>query len=192
MLSVGLLITFCGNILFWLVARADLPYSVFLVSMLVAGIGAGLLNGKTVQVLESAVPEERAGMASGLASTTRFLGILLSVAALGAILSSVAHRSFVTAAGSLGLDRGSAELAAKRVTTGDLEGMLSALPAGIRDALRVAGLSSFSQGFAAASLFAACIAAGACALTILLVSSANTSPIKTVEKMDSSQSPPIE
>jgi EmrB/QacA subfamily drug resistance transporter len=182
-LAVGLSITFCGNILFWLVARSGLPYPVFLVSMLVAGTGAGLLNGKTVQVLESAVPEERAGMASGLASTTRFLGILLSLAVLGAILSSVAHRSFVTAAASLGLDRASAELAAKQVTAGNLQGTLSTLPAGMQNALQVAGLSSFSQGFAAASLFAACIAAVASVLTVLLVCRTDTSPAKMAEKM---------
>ena len=79
-----------GNAAFWLVGRSHLPYGVFLVAMVIAGCGAGLLNGQTVKVLQGAVPEDRAGMASGLASTTRFIGILVSVAALGAILSDVA------------------------------------------------------------------------------------------------------
>jgi hypothetical protein len=37
-------------------------------------------------------------MASGLASTTRFIGFLVSVAALGAVLSAVARDRFVAGA----------------------------------------------------------------------------------------------
>ena len=95
LLAAGLAITVVGNVAFWLVGRSHLPYGVFLVAMVIAGCGAGLLNGQTVKVLQGAVPEDRAGMASGLASTTRFIGILVSVAALGAILSDVARDRFV-------------------------------------------------------------------------------------------------
>ncbi len=98
LLTVGLTISCVGNVLFWLVARAHLPYPAFAFGMLVAGCGAGLLNGQTVKVLQGAVPPERAGMASGIASTTRFIGILVSVAVLGAILSNVA-RLFVDGTG---------------------------------------------------------------------------------------------
>src|SRR6202012_3386375 len=98
-----LAITVIGDLLFWFVARAQLSYAVFVVSMLVAGCGAGLLNGQTVKVLSGAVPPDRAGMASGLASTTRFIGILVSVAVLGAILSDAASRQFVAVATRLGL-----------------------------------------------------------------------------------------
>lgn len=121
-----------GNILFAIFAYLHLPYYIFVLSMLVAGCGAGLLNGHTVKVISGAVPENRAGMASGLASTTRFIGILVSVAVLGAILSDVANRRFVTVATRLGLDQTAAEAAAKKVTSGDLDGMLASAPENLR------------------------------------------------------------
>jgi hypothetical protein len=98
LLAAGLAITVAGNAAFWLVAGSHLPYSLFLVAMLVAGCGAGLLNGQTVKVLQGVVAEDRAGMASGIASTTRFIGILVSVAALGAVLADVARDRFVVGA----------------------------------------------------------------------------------------------
>src|SRR6202012_5560125 len=111
----GLGVAMVGNLLFSSVARAQLTYSLFLISMLVAGAGAGLLNGQTVKVLGGAVPLERAGMASGLASTTRFIGILVSVAAMGAILSNVVDRHFTTAAMNAGLDGATTRQVVKRV-----------------------------------------------------------------------------
>jgi EmrB/QacA subfamily drug resistance transporter len=176
LLTAGLLVTLGGNLLFWVVARAGLPYPIFVVGMLVAGCGAGLLNGQTVKVLQGAVPTERAGMASGLASTTRFIGILVSVAGLGAVLSDVARSGFVTAAESAGLDATAATEAARRVASGDLAGVLNGLPAGLQSQLHAAGLAAFSHGFAAASLLAAALAAAAGVLTFWLVGSAETAP----------------
>lgn len=176
LLTLGLAITVAGNLLFWAVARAQLTYSAFVLAMLVAGCGAGLLNGETVKVLGGAVPQDRAGMASGLASTTRFIGILISVAAMGAVLSSVVRHVFGIAAVAAGLDQATAVAAAKRVAAGDLLSMLSAMPEATRSALHGAGLASFADGFGAASLLAAVIAAIACLLTFLLVRADETAP----------------
>jgi hypothetical protein len=118
-----------------------------------------------VKVLQNAVPENRAGMASGLASTTRFTRILVSVVVLGAILSDVASRHFVTAATGLGLDPASAGPAARKVTSGDLAGMLAFAPENLRAALKEIGLTAYASGFSEASILAAVIAAFACALT---------------------------
>jgi EmrB/QacA subfamily drug resistance transporter len=98
-LSVGLGVVVIGNVAAWWVASRGLGYSAFVVSMLVMGTGAGVLNGETVKVFGGSVPPERAGMASGLASTTRFIGILVAVAGLGAILSYVAQRGVAAATG---------------------------------------------------------------------------------------------
>jgi EmrB/QacA subfamily drug resistance transporter len=176
LLVSGLAIALAGNVLFAVFAYYHLPYAVFVVSMLVAGCGAGLLNGQTVKVLSGAVPPDRAGMASGLASTTRFIGILVSVAVLGAILSDVASRHFVAVATRLGLDENAAESAAKKVTSGDLASMLATVPANLRSSLKQAGLTAYSSGFAEASILAALIAAVACALTFHYVRYADTAP----------------
>jgi hypothetical protein len=180
LLSIGLAIAAAGNILFAIFSYLHLPYHVFVLSMLVAGSGAGLLNGQTVKVLSGAVPESRAGMASGLASTTRFIGILVSVAVLGAILSNVANRHFITVAKRLGLDQASAESAAKKVTSGNLDGMLASEPENLRAVLRSTGRAAYSFGFAEASILAAAIAALACALAYRYVRFDDTAPIRRV------------
>jgi hypothetical protein len=176
LLTAGLATTFVGNLLFWAVARAQLPYSVFVMAMLVAGCGAGLLNGQTVKVIGGAVPQDRAGMASGLASTTRFIGILISVAGMGAVLSTVVRHVFGGAAMMVGLDQAAAIAAAKRVTAGDLSGMLGSAPAAVRTTLHAAGLAAFADGFAAASLLAAVVALVAAGLTFSLVNAGDTAP----------------
>ena len=43
MLTTGLLITATGNVLFWAIAHANLGYLFFVIGMLVAGSGAGIL-----------------------------------------------------------------------------------------------------------------------------------------------------
>jgi hypothetical protein len=174
LLTTGLAIAMAGNVLFAIFAYLHLAYYIFVLSMLVAGCGAGLLNGQT---------ENRAGMASGLASTTRFIGILVSVAVLGAILSDVANRHFVMVATRLGLDQTAAEAAAKKVTSGDLDGMLASAPENLRAALRPIGLTAYASGFAAASILAALIAALACALTYRYVRTEDTAPVPRLPQL---------
>jgi EmrB/QacA subfamily drug resistance transporter len=177
LLTAGLTISVFGNLCFWLVAQSHLPYAVFFVAMLIAGCGAGLLNGQTVKVLQSAVPPDRAGMASGLASTTRFIGILVSVAALGAILSNVARDRFISAAAEIGFSGNMAHSAAARATSGDLSGVLAAAEPQMREALRTAALDAYGAGFAFAAGVAAVVALIAAAFAFGLISERETAPI---------------
>jgi fucose permease len=176
LLTAGLAISAVDNLIFWAVARAPRPYSSFVAGMLVSGCGAGLLNGQTVKVLSGSVPRDRAGMASGLASTTRFIGILVSVAGMGAVLTNVMRHMFGNAARAAGLAPSDAAVVAKLVAAGDLSGMLEQVAPAARGALRAAGLTSFADGFAAASLLAACIAVLACLLTVWFVRFEDTAP----------------
>ncbi len=183
LLAAGLVLTTIGNLTFWRVAQVHFPYPVFALCMLVAGCGAGLLNGQTVKVLSGAVPADRAGMASGLASTTRFIGILVAVAGLGAILSDSVRTHFTQAAVALGLSPAAADAASKRVTAGDLAGLLSAVPEGVRESMRHAGLMAFSQGFSIAALIAAAVAAVAAALTFTFIRDEDTAPVSQPAKV---------
>jgi EmrB/QacA subfamily drug resistance transporter len=177
LLAAGLAITFLGTSLFWYVSSSQLPYGVFAVAMLVAGCGAGLLNGLTVKVIQGAVPGDRAGMASGIASTTRFVGILVSVAALGAVLSNAARAKFLLAAAKAGLPMEAALRGAGYVTSGDITRLLELSPPGSHDALRLAALAAYSAGFAVAAIVAASVAAVACVLTFVLIDEKKTSPV---------------
>jgi len=184
MLTTGLLITGIGNVLFWAIAHANLDYLFFVIGMLVAGSGAGILNGETVEVLSASVPPERSGMASGLASTTRFIGILMGVATLGAILSDVARSSFLAAANAAGLNSETSVTAVKHVISGDLNRALDIVPAVLKDKIHAVALAAFADGFASASLMAAAAAVVAAFLAWLYVAAEPAKLAQAVEKKD--------
>ena len=119
LLTAGLATVCLGNLAASVVTMLGRGYVLFAGAMLVLGCGAGLLNGLTVKVLQSSVPVERAGMASGLASTTRYMGILVNVAALGAILADVTRSRFAAAAISSGVPAEAASAAARRLASGN-------------------------------------------------------------------------
>jgi EmrB/QacA subfamily drug resistance transporter len=168
-LTAGLAITLLANLAYFACASSLAPYSVFVVGMVIGGAGAGVLNGETVKVMGSAVPAERAGMASGLASTTRFIGILVGGAVLGAILSARLGTRMVEAAGMLGADSKNASIAARLIAAGNSEGALALFPASMRPALHDAGVHGLARGFASGTLVSAVLAAIACVLTFYLV-----------------------
>jgi EmrB/QacA subfamily drug resistance transporter len=85
-LVLGLSVVCVGNlVLAWATAEFYRPLVIF--GMLILGSGGGLLNGETQKAIMSAVPRDRAGMASGISTTARFSGILLGFAVLNAILA---------------------------------------------------------------------------------------------------------
>ena len=61
--------------------------------LIVAGAGAGLINPPLASTAVGVVAPQRAGMASGINSTLRQVGIATGVAALGSILTSRIHAS---------------------------------------------------------------------------------------------------
>jgi hypothetical protein len=178
LLTVGLMTTLIGNLLLWALARFSLPYPAFLFGMLVAGAGAGLLNSETAKVMQGAIPAQRAGMASGLAATTRFIGLLVGVAALGAVLAQVASRSFIAGGVAAGLDSETAVELAKHVTSGDVAGIVGTVPEALRTSVWQIGNAAFADGFAAAALLAAAVAAAMALFTVLLMRRAETLPVR--------------
>jgi MFS family permease len=171
LLTVGLIITCLGNALLSAAAWSGVPYALFLIPMLVAGCGAGLLNGQTVKVLGKSVPAARAGMASGLASTTRFIGILVSVAGLGAILSAVVSKLFVSQSRVLGLTERAALLAVKKISAGNIMQAFDGVRENLRPQLVAIAARAFGHGFAAAALVAAAVSAASAAATFVLLRS---------------------
>jgi MFS family permease len=167
LLTVGLMTAVIGDPLLWALADFSLPYPAFLCAMLVAGAAAGLLNSETAKVMQGAVPAQRAGMAGGLTATTRFAGLLVATAALGAMLAHVASRSFIAGGVAAGLD---AEKAAEG-------GIVGTVPEVLRTSIWQIGSAAFADGFAAAMLLAAAVAATMALFTVLLVRRAETLPV---------------
>jgi hypothetical protein len=71
-------------------------------------------------------------MASGLTATTRYIGVLVGVAALGAVLTQIASRRFILGGVEAGLDAETAAELAKHVTSGDVAGIVSTVPEALR------------------------------------------------------------
>jgi len=176
LLTIGLVTAAIGDLLLWSLAHFSLPYPAFLLGMLVAGAAAGLLNSETAKVMQGAVPAQRAGMAGGLTATSRFAGLLVGVAALGAVLAHAASRSFIASGVPAGLNAEKAAELAKRVTSGDVRGIIGTVPEALQTSLWQIGSAAFADGFAAALLPAAAIAAVMALLTLVLVRRAETLP----------------
>ena len=66
-------------------------WTTLLAGFVVGGIGIGLVNAPLASTAVSVVPPQRAGMASGINSTFRQVGIATGIAALGAILQTKVH-----------------------------------------------------------------------------------------------------
>jgi EmrB/QacA subfamily drug resistance transporter len=165
MLCAGLSISAVANACMALLATGRVGYVPFAAAMVLAGIGAGVLNGETAKAMQGAVPPQRSGMASGLSGTTRFSALLFGVAGLGAMLITVMADRFVRAAAQWGLDAPTALLAAKRFSAGDANAAMQILPAGVRAAAGAALRQAFDAGFGAAAWTAAGVAVTALLLT---------------------------
>jgi MFS family permease len=117
--SVGLVISAAG--LAWLALIPVGDASAVLGPMLVIGIGISLPWGLMDGLAVSVVPKERAGMATGIFSTTRVAGEGVALALVSALLSALT-------AAEIGRAGGPTAEAAQRLVTGDVAGAAIAAP----------------------------------------------------------------
>ena len=87
LLGVGLILVGVGLLLMHGVESAT-SWTDLLPGFLVAGVGIGLTNPAIASTALGVVPPARAGMASGINSTFRQVGIATGVAGLGAVFQS--------------------------------------------------------------------------------------------------------
>jgi EmrB/QacA subfamily drug resistance transporter len=142
LLALGQLLVGVGSLLM-LIPGPDATWMAFAVGALVSGTGAGLINGEMSNVAISLVPPERAGMASGINSTARQVGVAIGFAGLGAVLSSVIGRHFSDATHNSNLDPSIVSMVVK----GDLHGAVDAVSEPLRGAVHHAALMAVYDGF---------------------------------------------
>jgi EmrB/QacA subfamily drug resistance transporter len=172
LLTAGLGLVSAGLGFMALVA-GSLDYRLMLAGMLVAGVGAGLLNGETTKVGMTVIPPERAGMASGISGTMRFTGIVLGFAALGVVLFS--RISAVITAATPALDETLRSGLIRNVASGDLSG--SGIASASPTALHNLALQSFAEGYTALFAASAVLCLIAAMLCWRLVRASDTLPI---------------
>ncbi|MEM5437663.1 MFS transporter [Paraburkholderia diazotrophica] len=155
-LTLGLAVVACGNLAMMLAARrAD--HAWLIVAMALLGSGGGLLNGETQKAIMGTVPRERAGMASGISTTSRFTGILLGFSGLGAVLAEGVRSALTTQMSHVQVP--SVPGFAERVMAGDFARAFTLYPPALTDTLLRIARSSYGEGFSQAFGAAALVAA---------------------------------
>jgi hypothetical protein len=133
---------------------AQASWATLLPGLIVAGIGLGLTNTTVTNTTTGSVPGDRAGMASAMDMSARFITLSINIAIMGFILLSGIHSSLRDSFGGLiGAER--LRTTAERIATGDLSVLrgLQALPHGM--AASGAVHAALAHGFDLLMLYAA-------------------------------------
>jgi MFS transporter len=96
--------------------------------MIVGGVGVGVVNPPLASTAVGVVPPQRAGMASGINSTFRQVGIAIGIALLGTLFSNnVKDEVLARVAAVPGLSRSGPQIAAA-VQSGEIRNVIARLP----------------------------------------------------------------
>jgi EmrB/QacA subfamily drug resistance transporter len=109
---------------------------------IVAGLGGGLVNPPLASTAIGVVPPQKAGMASGVNSTFRQIGIAAGIAALGSIFSAALQHNLASNAAVAS----SAPRIVAMVRQGQVGRLLASLPPARRGAVAEAVRSAFAAG----------------------------------------------
>ena len=136
-----------------------------LAGFVLTGIGAGIVNPTLATAAIGVVTPQRSGMASGINSTFRFLGISTGIAGLGAIL-----QHHVKSATDTLLDGSRAAGAVTQlIASGNAKGAAAAAPPHAREALAATAKHTFISGLNELLVVGAVIAFAGAVLALVLV-----------------------
>jgi len=125
--------------------------------LIVAGVGAGFVSVPLASTAVGVVPPSRAGMASGINSTFRQVGIASGVAALGSVFASRIRDGVVSHLAGTPLAH-SAHTLATGISTGHASQLISSTPPAVRGQLAAASVNSTASALNDILLIAAVIA----------------------------------
>jgi EmrB/QacA subfamily drug resistance transporter len=126
--------------------------------MIVSGLGIGLVNPPLASTAVGVVRPQQAGMASGINSTFRQVGIATGIALLGALFSNMVRSEVLTHVAAVpGLSRRAPQIATA-VQSGEIGQVIGQLPAHARQAVALITRGAFTTGLNHILLVAAIIA----------------------------------
>ncbi len=126
--------------------------------MILGGLAVGLVNPPLASTAVGVVPPQRAGMASGINSTFRQVGIATGIALLGALFSNKVRNEVLAGVHQLPGLSGQASRIASAVQSGEIGQLLSRLPAQAREHVGYITKAAFTSGLNHILLVAAIIA----------------------------------
>jgi EmrB/QacA subfamily drug resistance transporter len=139
-----------------------------LAGMIVCGIGGGLVSTPLISTAVGVVEPARAGMASGINSTLRQVGIATGVATLGTILVSHVHSSVLAGLRGTPL-AGHAHAIAHAVSTGGGADAIASTPPPLRGLVALTARSALVQGLNTIMLISAVVAFAAAVASFVLI-----------------------
>jgi EmrB/QacA subfamily drug resistance transporter len=139
-----------------------------LAGMIVSGIGAGLVNVPLISTAVGVVEPARAGMASGINSTLRQVGIATGIAGLGTILASHVRGAVVADLSRTAL-AGHAHSLAHAISTGGAPQAIAGTPAPLRGLVATAARSALTEGLNTITLIGAAVAFTAAVASFVLI-----------------------
>jgi EmrB/QacA subfamily drug resistance transporter len=168
LIGPGLLVV-GGGLLLMRGLNAGSHWSHLIPGFVVSGIGVGLINPPLASTAVGVVAPARAGMASGINSTFRQVGIATGIAMLGTLFSNrtqdqlTAHLSGIPGAGT------HAAAIAGGLKSGQIGHVIASLPPQLRAPVATAARGAFTDGLDLVLLVAAIIAfaCGVCALVLI-------------------------
>jgi EmrB/QacA subfamily drug resistance transporter len=136
--------------------------------MIVAGFGAGLVNVPLASTAVGVVEPARAGMASGINSTLRQVGIATGIAALGSIFASQLRDSVAASLAGTPV-AGHAHQVADAISSGQVSGAIASAPAPARAVVANAAQAGFVDGLNLILLIGAIVSFAGAALALALI-----------------------
>jgi EmrB/QacA subfamily drug resistance transporter len=155
----------------------DSDWTAILAGGILMGVGAGAVMPSVAAAALGTVPVGRSGMASGLNSTFRSLGVAIGVGGLGAIVEGRVSSSLTASLDSV----------PSALVDAVASGNLAAVGAEAGPRAVVAADVAFVAGFDAISLVAALVAFTGAALALLLIREADFGPARTGPKGERSR-----
>ncbi|MDQ2813900.1 MAG: MFS transporter [Actinomycetota bacterium] len=137
--------------------------------MIVGGVGIGMVNPPLASTAVGVVPPQRAGMASGINSTFRQVGIATGIALLGTLFSNQVKSEVLTRVSAVpGLARSGPRIAVA-VQSGQIGSLLGKLPEHARQAVGTITKTAFTTGLNRILLVAAIIALASGAISLAAI-----------------------
>ena len=170
LIGPGFLVLGVGLVLLLGVADSSDPgeWTHLIPGLLVAGVGIGLINPPLASTAVGVVEVARSGMASGVNSTFRQVGIATGIAALGSIFAhEVADKVLDSLRGTPAA--GQSDQIAAAVTGGQVDAVAAQAPDGSRQQILDAATNAFVDSLNHIILIAAVIAFASALFSFLLI-----------------------
>jgi EmrB/QacA subfamily drug resistance transporter len=144
----------------------------------VAGVGAGMVNPPLASTAIGVVEPQRAGMASGVNTTFRQVGIAVATAALGTIFTSALQRSLRHGLATVPAVAGRASTIAGQIQQGNFRAMIASVPPGQRARVEAAAHAAFASGLNDLLLVTAAVALVGGVASLALIRSRDFAPAR--------------